>query len=399
MREPEPSQVAPRFAIVEACDFETVPVGGQLTFTRQLLKEFGERIAAVGFTVDETPVGSWTTRRIGGIDVAFFSVGKRRVSGGRKPPIPLRLWFFLRLKWWRKRIVAKVPSDVLVQAPETLLAIGRWGWNSMCYVFHGVENPLTRSRYRWAGLISGVFERTFFRALPEADAVLACADETAIRRLSARSNGYVPVDRIAAFPTRVDTDLFAPEGKGQWRERLGIRSETTLVVTCGRISRAKGWRFLLDAFAVYRKEKEMARLVFVGDGEDRDALEAEIGRSGISESVTVTGFLGSVEVAGYLKAADLFVVGSEREGWSIAMLEALATGRPIVTTSVSGASELVTDGRNGFVVPDRDPEVFARMMHKALLLPDVEAFSRAEVAKYSVSRMVEDMGRHWAAVR
>ena len=103
-------------------------------------------------------------------------------------------------------------------------------------------------------------------------------------------------------------------------------------------------------------------------------------------SVRITGFQKPGQVVSYLNAANVAVVGSYVEGWSASMLEALACGKPIVSTEVSGAKAMVIEGRNGFIVNNRDPVRFSEAMQKALQLPEAERVSRSIAAEYDLEQ-------------
>jgi glycosyltransferase involved in cell wall biosynthesis len=104
-------------------------------------------------------------------------------------------------------------------------------------------------------------------------------------------------------------------------------------------------------------------------------VEAAISAGGLSSSVKITGFQKPGGVCCYLNAANVVVSGSLAEGWSVAMLEALACGKPLVSTSVSGIKEMILPRRNGFVVQGRDPVEFAKAMEDALALKDADQIS------------------------
>jgi glycosyltransferase involved in cell wall biosynthesis len=169
------------------------------------------------------------------------------------------------------------------------------------------------------------------------------------------------------------------------------------VVAIGRLSRVKGWDLVLSAFARLAADRPGARLAYVGDGEDRPLLEAAVRELGLEPQVSITGFLPPDGVSMHVNAADVVVVGSRREGFSVAMLEALACGKPLVTTEVSGARTLIRDGRNGFVVPGRDPDRLARALDDALALdPAAVAKLSLGVARgYALGELPRRIGAAW----
>jgi glycosyltransferase involved in cell wall biosynthesis len=309
--------------------------------------------------------------------------------------VPARLTFYLGLRRFRKTIRSLGCRYLLTQSPEGLLAVCRWGFDSSCYLFPGAENPLAISRYPLARRFRSLFDRWFFAALDGVDVVMASADDAAIERLVRRSGGRIKRDRLIQMPTCVDTSEFRPRAMSTARESLQIPPGARVFVTTGRVAQFKGWDFLLDSFAIFRKRCPDSLLIFVGDGEDRPLVEAALVTRSLASHVQITGFQQPDCIAQYLNAADVFLCGSVVEGWSVSMLEALACGKPIVSTVVSGAREMVVPDQNGFLVETRDPAQFADAMRRALNLADAERVSTGIAARYSLTRFGQQLGDLW----
>ena len=154
----------------------------------------------------------------------------------------------------------------------------------------------------------------------------------------------------------------------------------------------------LEAAAILKRKFPTLKMVFVGDGEDRAQFEKRVRELGIQNAVRLEGFLPPSEVRRRLAASDLYLISSLREGWSVASTEALACGKSIVATDVSGVSETVVDGKNGFIVRNRDPETYAQAICDALELPtenNVNAFSLALAERFSKERLRLDWAECW----
>jgi hypothetical protein len=145
-----------RVMVIDACDFRGFPVGGTLTTIKQLIAVFGNRLALVGISTDDGPIGQWSKKTIGGVEFDFFSF-KRVDPTVPKPRIPRRLDAYLRLKQHKKRILALGLDAAYVIAPEVMLAIKGWGLR-IAYTFAGVENPLTMPRYAFGKWLAVPFE-------------------------------------------------------------------------------------------------------------------------------------------------------------------------------------------------------------------------------------------------
>lgn len=131
----------------------------------------------------------------------------------------------------------------------------------------------------------------------------------------------------------------------------------------GRLAPVKGLRVLLDAMGPLLEARPGLRLTIVGDGPDRAALET-LARP-LGEAVRFTGVLSQDEVAATLADADALVLPSFAEGVPVVLMEAMASGKPVIATRVAGVQELVEDGISGFVVPPGDADALARSI-KAL---------------------------------
>ena len=126
--------------LIEGCDFESVPRGGQLTFARQLVAAFGERLALVGLTTERHRLGRWTERRIGPATHPYFALGMAGAS--RKPLVPARLAVHGLLWRWRRAILEFPVRNALIIAPEVLLAVRGWGMGQhLLQVLGGGQSP------------------------------------------------------------------------------------------------------------------------------------------------------------------------------------------------------------------------------------------------------------------
>lgn len=136
--------------------------------------------------------------------------------------------------------------------------------------------------------------------------------------------------------------------------------ETPILVTCGRLSLAKDYAFLLDSFAELRRTHE-ARLIIIGDGELRGELEAQIARLGLKDCVLLYGFAPNPEA--FMAHARLFLLTSKWEGFGNVLVEALSVGCPIIAMDCpGGVAEILENGQWGHLVKERDPKVFASVI-------------------------------------
>ena len=163
----------------------------------------------------------------------------------------------------------------------------------------------------------------------------------------------------------VDVERYRrPAGCSVVRRDLGLGDDAKLLITVGRLSTPKGHRYLIDAVHSIATLHPDAHFLFVGDGELRPELEARAAACGMSARIH---FLGARrDVAQLLAASDVFVLPSLWEGLSIALLEAMAAGLPIVATDVSGTRQAIQNGKTGLLIPAGDSGHLADALNRVL---------------------------------
>jgi glycosyltransferase involved in cell wall biosynthesis len=182
-------------------------------------------------------------------------------------------------------------------------------------------------------------------------------------------------------------------------ERAAIRRELGLgdvpvVGTAGSLYPVKGHVHLVHAMATVVSRVPDAVCVFAGRGELLGPLQATAAQLGIERNVRFLGF--RPDVPAVLKALDVFVLPSLSEGLSLALLEALAAGKPVVATRVGGNPEVVIEGRNGFLVPPQDPDALAERIVRLLVNPALaDSFGQSGPTRVDPDFTLETMVRRY----
>ncbi len=177
------------------------------------------------------------------------------------------------------------------------------------------------------------------------------------------------------------------------------------LVFVGRLAAVKGVRVLLEALARVRGEvAEGVHLTLVGGGSERTALEGMAASLGIAEQVEFTGYLSQTEVAERLETGDIFVLPSFAEGVPVVLMEAMASGLPVIATRVGGVGELVEDGVNGLVVAPSDvaglADAIATLARDPAQRSAMGAAGRARVREaYDIDREAGRLAALFAAYR
>jgi glycosyltransferase involved in cell wall biosynthesis len=126
---------------------------------------------------------------------------------------------------------------------------------------------------------------------------------------------------------------------------------------------------ILEALGALATEGVACELVLAGDGPMRAALEGRIQALGLETAVRITGWISNETVRAEILGARVFLLPSFAEGLPVALMEALALGRPAISTSVAGIPELLEDGRNGWLIPAGSVEALAGAIRQALAAP------------------------------
>ncbi len=163
-----------------------------------------------------------------------------------------------------------------------------------------------------------------------------------------------------------------------------LRAREKIVLACGRLNAGKNFVGLLRAFA--QVEPQTARLVILGEGEDRAHIEAEIARLGLGARVELPGYVAK-PWDWYEKAACL-AVSSLSESFGMVIVEALAHGLPVVSTDCGGTREVLDNGRIGALVPIGDEDALAAGISRALADPGDPAPRLQRAQEYSIEASV-----------
>jgi len=191
----------------------------------------------------------------------------------------------------------------------------------------------------------------------------------ALRDQLIRDNG-LDAARVDSVPTGIDTATFAPMPRTAARRELGLPEKVPIAGIVATMRSWKGHRYLVDAMPRLRRRD--ARLVIVGDGPQRAALEAQVGRLGLGERVLFAG--QRTDVARWLAALDVFVLPSyANEGVPQALLQAMLVGVPCVTTDAGAIPEIARHGETACIVPREDAAALAAAIDGVLDDPAASA--------------------------
>jgi glycosyltransferase involved in cell wall biosynthesis len=236
-----------------------------------------------------------------------------------------------------------------------------------------------RSRLRRDGWLPALVRRAY----PRADAVVGVSNGVT-RDLVSRLG--VPSEKVSVIPNPVVDDALldaaaAPAGHPWFAE-----NSARVFLAAGRLTPQKDFPTLLQAFRMLR-EKKAARLMILGEGEERARLEAMIDEMSLTDDVALSGFVENPYAR--MSRAAAFVLSSRWEGLPTVLIEALACGCPVIATDCpSGPREILNEGEYGALVPVGDPAAMCDAMAQALQARHDAGVLKERAARYSVERAV-----------
>jgi glycosyltransferase involved in cell wall biosynthesis len=247
---------------------------------------------------------------------------------------------------------------------RTVYRIGGW-------VFLEPLPSLTRWMYVWVERISARWKDIIICVHP--------GDEAA-----AKKEHITPRQEIRVIPNGINLATFDANLLSRAASRIALSLESSSFVfgTLANLFPAKGLRKYLDACAIVHKEFPAVRFVIIGEGSERKAIEDRCNALGLREAVILSGYKAQADRL--LHAFDAFVLPSNKEGMSWALLEAMAAELPCVATEV-GANPWLLAPEAGWLVPAHDPVFLAQRLKELLVRPE-EAKRRGRLARARVER-------------
>ena len=209
------------------------------------------------------------------------------------------------------------------------------------------------------GVKGWVHKRLLSRYYPKADLIIALTRDA---RKDLEDSFGVPAGKITVIQNPLDLEEI--RRKSAEAVPRGLFGGGPVLVAAGRLTELKGYSYLLKAFAMLARESP-ARLLILGEGEERQKFEELAAGLGISGRVRFLGF--DRNPFRYMGRASAFVFPSLYEGFPNVIIEAMACGAPVISTDCqSGPSEIITDGKDGLLVPVRDEKALYLAMKKML---------------------------------
>lgn len=206
------------------------------------------------------------------------------------------------------------------------------------------------------GLIFKIWKRMLRKSLHKIDRLIAVSKSAAKAVLP-----IIDRRKIAVIPNGVDVHKFSPGNKGS------LHVEGPIVMSIGRLVKVKGFTTLLESARNVIAEFPTAKFIIVGKGKMRKDLEGLAKKLGIEKNVRLLGERRPDEIPHLIASCDVFALASMKESQGMVLLEAMASGKPVVGTKVNGILDTIQDGKTGLLVRPGDSKQLAAAIKKLLL--------------------------------
>ena len=367
---------------------EYPPIGGGGGYAgRNILRQFAGRSDIELDVIVSRPQPPTVTEKLAD-NITLYRVGVRKKA--------LQFWTRAEMMQWMARAY-RIHKELLRRNHYDLahaffgfpVAVLTWRTTSeLPYIIslRGSDVPGVNVRFSLDyKLLAPVF-RCIWR---NASALYACSEG-----LRQRAQRFMPEAEIHVIPNGVELDRFRPVGNRQKIEDLRL-------LTVGRLSVSKRIELLVSAVELIRKQFPSATLKIAGGGGLENRLRQFIKDKGMEDCVAVLGIVPAEEMPELYRGSDIFISASVQEGMSNAMLEAMASGVPIITTPCEGVQELIAD--NGIVVEEADAKSIADAVIN--LAKDEGAYNamciaaRKQAENFSWQKVAEEYLKHYRSIK
>ena len=207
------------------------------------------------------------------------------------------------------------------------------------------------------------------------------------------------------IPHGVALNEFYPDNNSnKIRKNFGILDDEIMVLSLQRLHKLKGVEYVINAIPAINEKSSNVKFVIVGTGPEKERLEGLVKKLNIEDKVIFTGFVSHGEKLSLFSSCDIFAFHSNYESFGIVLVEAMASGKPVISTDVGAIPEIVDDGKTGIIVPPGDSKALAEAILRLVRDRDLrmkmgmEGRKKAE-REYDWDRIVERYEKIYESLR
>jgi len=226
----------------------------------------------------------------------------------------------------------------------------------------GIKNIVYR-RGSAAPVKNTCFNRILFRKI--VDLVIANSKETR-RSILQNNNSLIPVQKIKIIYNGIDLDAF---DHLPLKQIIHKKEKEIIIGSAGRLIRPKGFHFLIQIAEKLKTANVDFRMAVAGTGPDEYSLKQLVHKAGLDHHFIFCGFVD--QIRSFMKDIDIFAFASLSEGFGYVLIEAMASGKPVIAFNNSSIPEIVVNNETGFIVPNRDIDAFVHKVEALVHNPEL----------------------------
>ncbi|MDR1322934.1 MAG: glycosyltransferase family 4 protein [Candidatus Margulisbacteria bacterium] len=296
----------------------------------------------------------------------------------------------LKTLWQLYKILKREKPDIVHTHTAKAGAVGRLaaklaGVKKIYHTFHGHVFHSYFGKFKTKAFI--FLEKILARLTTKIIAI------SAKQKAELISYGVAKPDQITVIRLGFELNKLQPV-PNYWRRKYKLSPSTILVGIVGRLTAVKNHEYFLEIAREVCWQNDNVRFIIIGDGELREQLTVSAKLKNLDSKVFFAGF--STDARKIYSDLDLVALTSRNEGTPVTLIEAMACGKPVVSTNVGGVADIIDNNRTGYLAPQDQPEVFAqkllRLCRSKTLRKNIGRHARKKILKlYDVKRLVEDI--------
>jgi glycosyltransferase involved in cell wall biosynthesis len=207
-----------------------------------------------------------------------------------------------------------------------------------------------------------ILSKTIIRVLNTADAIVCENNNLKAFLVSQGLNSKI----ITLIRNGINLEFFEPGDSMKIRKNLGLKNDQLILLSVGSLNKNKNHALLINAFAEIVSSKSSLHLYIIGEGEEQDRIKKQIKELKLEQKITILGLLDHKSIYEWMKAADIFILPSQNEGTPNSLLEAMASGLPVIASKVGGIPELIQDNIEGLLFKSNSKDELKEKLYKLI---------------------------------
>ena len=207
-----------------------------------------------------------------------------------------------------------------------------------------------------------ILSKTIIRILNTADAIV-CENNNLKAFLVSQG---LDSKKITLIRNGINLDFFQPGDSMKARKHIGIKNDQLILLSIGSLSKNKNHALLINALAEIVTSKISLHLYIIGEGEEQEILKKQIKELKLEQKITLLGLVDHKSISEWMKAADIFILPSRNEGTPNSLLEAMASGLPVIASKIGGIPELIQENIEGLLFESDSKDDLKEKLNKLI---------------------------------